>query len=179
MYYWEKRSHLGYYQAVKKILEDLSSKNKNLTLCDVGGADTPVVTWGSFAERYMVSVDPIEKKKMFPGVKYVINRYTEADVPDTDVTTCLQVLEHQPDHEIQEFVDTLMRKTRRTMVISVPYKWPKKDVGPFDGSYRPHYQDPVDEEKMLKWFGMEPTQTTLVSGGVRQKLTRMICVYRC
>ncbi len=54
-----------------------------------------------------------------------------------------------------------------TVIISVPYKWPK-------GAHPPHVQDPVDEAKLEAWTGRKPAETCIVHDGA----DRLIAVYR-
>ena len=55
----------------------------------------------------------------------------------------------------------------RRGVETVTYRWPA------DG-HDPHLHDPVDEEKLRRWTGVEPVETVMVDDGRR----RLIAVYR-
>ena len=76
------------------------------------------------------------------------------------------MLEHIPD--ARAFARKLL-ESADTLIVSVPYRWRK-------GRVKHHPNDPVDERKMLDWFGREPTYSyicTEVQGGER----RLICVF--
>lgn len=106
---------------------------------------------------------------MSRDVSYWIGNFMRYPVEKKfDVVTCFQVLEHLDDDVVEDFTRKLFHHTNRMLLISVPYKWAK-------GSCSEHKQDPVDEEKLLKWTGESPVFCQVVRDGTRD---RMICAYK-
>jgi hypothetical protein len=64
--YWDSRSHMNYYSTVREWIEELSPGE---IILDVGGKDTPVVTWGNFKRRYLL--DRMPQVKAYPGVEHL------------------------------------------------------------------------------------------------------------
>ncbi len=58
--------------------------------------------------------------------------------------------------------------TGRTVIITVPYKWPK-------GMCNAHVQDPVDEAKLELWTQRKPVETSIVADWGQE---RLIAVYQ-
>ena len=54
----------------------------------------------------------------------------------------------------------------RTAIVSVPYRWPSN-------AHDAHVHDPVDEEKLRSWTGLDPVETLIVDDGRE----RLIAVY--
>src|SRR5262245_51157936 len=81
-----------------------------------------------------------------------------------DLVICLQVLEHLPEAAL--FARKLV-ETVRTIIVSVPYKWPK-------GKCRWHLQDPVDETKLDGWMQKKPIDVSVVT----DREARMVAVYQ-
>ncbi|MCA9091091.1 MAG: hypothetical protein KDA90_20910 [Planctomycetaceae bacterium] len=138
MNYWYRRRHLKYYQTVRRWLEGMGPME---SLIDVGGWDTPVVTWGQFMRR--IAVDPRAPLEA-PGIETVCCRWEEF-VGNADVITCLQVIEHIDD--VVPFCRKL-RESAGTLIVSIPYKWRQ-------GSCASHKHDPVDEAKLNDWLGSD------------------------
>jgi 2-polyprenyl-3-methyl-5-hydroxy-6-metoxy-1,4-benzoquinol methylase len=82
-----------------------------------------------------------------------------------DLVTCFQVMEHVPD--AVSFARKIL-EIGQVAVVSVPYKWDK-------GKCKPHIHDPVDERKMLAWFGREPDFQYIATE--LHKVRRLIHVY--
>ncbi len=161
--YWQERQDALYYQAVRVLAAQLG-KHAN-SVIDVGSCGCPYLDWFPAIEK-KTSVD-LSKPYEAPGVSSVTSDFL-AWQPDGhyDLVLCLQVLEHVPD--AQAFAQKLL-STGKTVIASVPYKW-EKDRTPS------HVHDPVDEIKMLKWFGREPNYSyncREITSGVR----RLIHVY--
>jgi hypothetical protein len=162
-YYWAQRQGQIYYRVVEQLGLALS-KDKS-SILDVGSAGAPYLGW--FPEvPHRTSLDlhhPFEA----PGINSVTADFF-AWQPDRhyDLALCLQVLEHIPD--AKAFAQKLLASAD-TLIVSVPYLWRR-------GRVKHHPNDPVDEKKMLAWFGREPSYSyvcTEVQGGER----RLICVY--
>ena len=148
--YWESRCGLRYYARCRQMLESLGPRE---SILDVGPMDTPVAAWGQFERRYTVGPDA---RKPIDGVAAIIGLWP--DVADSmqlpvDVATCLQVIEHL--HETLSFAAALFDAARELVIISVPYKWPR-------GACAYHVHDPIDESKLARLVGREPTRFEIV-----------------
>ena len=162
--YWKKRKGSIYLYAAKKICERYGKEA--YTYVDVGSNGTPIIEWHRKRARKMVSVD-LRKPYIADGVESIKTNFFEFNPGfEFDMATCFQVLEHvsQP----QEFAQKLLQISK-VLVVSVPYQWES-------GRNKTHIQDPVDEEKMLGWFGRIPDFGYLATelNGVK----RLIQVYK-
>ncbi len=128
----------------------------------VGAGQADVVgALGSFHRRVMLDLNPIRPRR---GVDVVQADFREYRPPAAfDLVLCLQVLEHlaEPEAFARRLFDI-----GRTVIISVPYEWP-------EGAYPLHVQDPVDEAKLERWTGRQPTVTRIVA----DERERLIAVY--
>jgi len=150
--YWLPRSHCAYYNRVRSWLNSFSPGG---SLCDVGGHDTPVAAWGDFDSRTIVTKG--EVKNRLPHIKYHITDFMDYDPGQRfDVVTCLQVLEHLDDETVGKFADKLYETAKTALIVSVPYLWKK-------GVCDSHYQDPINWEKFIGWFGREPDDYAIVA----------------
>ena len=70
-----------------------------------------------------------------------------------DLAICLQVLEHVP--QVEAFARKLF-DISSSVLISVPYKWPK-------GNVKGHIHDPVDEAKLRSWTQRKPDYQIIVT----------------
>jgi len=148
--YYQNRKNLIYYKIIKEILYD---KMGDLII-DIGAMDTDTVLQGNFNKRIVINLEPVLNQ--IENVKYVIGDYLNIlPLPYADYVLCLQVLEHVKDPK--EFAQKLL-KQGGTIIVSVPYKWAI-------GACPWHVQDPVDDEKMYKWFSREPLWSKLVTEG--------------
>jgi hypothetical protein len=161
--YWEARKNFVYYQVVRIIATQLAEGAKSVL--DVGSAECPNLEWFPDAEQ-RTSLD-LRKPYVASGIKSVKSNYLSWEVDQQyDLVLCLQVLEHVPD--AGAFAQKLLA-SGKIVVASVPYKW-------HGGGVSTHVHDPVDEAKMLQWFGREPNFSyicTEISTGAK----RLICVY--
>jgi hypothetical protein len=141
--YYNPRAKLGYYQTVKRWLEELGSLD---SLLDVGCFDTPVATWGDFRHRYTVDH---RARPALSGVLPIVGDWPACShlVPQCDVVTCLQTIEHL-DNPLP-FTAALFAHARRAVILSLPYQWPA-------GHCSSHRQDPVTLEKIAGWAGRQP-----------------------
>jgi hypothetical protein len=159
MSYWQERSHYNYYQVVKQRLGYVKGKS----LLDIGSADTPVVTWGTF--RHRCTVDPHTRLPALPGVTRITGKWPLVDltgIPRPDVVTCLQVIEHIPDAQVMLFTERLLRF--KHLLISVPYMWPA-------GADPGHLQDPINLRKLIRLMhNTEPVWMRLVRDGSVMRL---------
>ena len=136
--YWESRRHMRYYRETVALVQRHCPNAASVL--DVGARDTPVASWFSWIPaRTAIDLDAVPR---VPGATNIRGDFL-AYAPEEpfDVVLCLQVLEHLDDPEA--FVRKLFA-VGRSVVISVPYRWPK-------GMVKDHVQDPVDERKLLAW----------------------------
>jgi 2-polyprenyl-3-methyl-5-hydroxy-6-metoxy-1,4-benzoquinol methylase len=132
-----------------------------------------VIDVGPGRSRILLDLDWIPEKtaidlKEMPRLEGVENIHRDflEYVSDKkyDLVLCLQVLEHLEDPDT--FAKKLL-KTGRTVIISVPYKWPK-------GACKWHLQDPVTEKKIKSWIGKDWADHRIVSD---EDGERIIVVY--
>ncbi len=158
--YWERRRHLLYYRAVIRLAREYVPSGAGVL--DVGANKADLLSELSwFDRRVALDVVPLPRRR---GIERVTIDFMEyrPDM-DYDLVLCLQTLEHIEDPG--PFARKLL-ETGKTVIISVPYKWPR-------GAYEPHVQDPVDEIKLLAWTGRQPTEFEVVANG----MDRLIAVY--
>jgi hypothetical protein len=130
---------------------------------DVGANETDILfELSGFTRRVALDIRFIPPRKGLETVVQDFHRYT----PPTrfDLVLCLQVLEHLDEPE--PFARKLF-ETGRTVIVSVPYRWPA-------GVVKGHVQDPVDEAKLLEWTGREPDEVCIAA----DRWKRLIAVYR-
>jgi hypothetical protein len=143
--YWENRSEFVYL-FVAKTISQLIASNANV-VADVGSNGTPILEW--FPEvplRYSVDLKKPYRAANIRSIKDDFLNWVPSR--KVNVLTCFQVMEHlaQPELFAQK-----MLSLADVCIVSVPYKW--------SAGISFHPQDPVDEEKMLAWFGREPNYT--------------------
>lgn len=158
--FYPGRKNHKYYTQVKKWLESYGPRD---SILDIGSADTPVASWGSFQHRYLMEANP-KWLPDFPGVIAINGRWPEDAglVPDrVEVVTCLQVLEHVID--VQPFVDAIFAAATHRVILSVPYKWPA-------GTCDTHIHDPIDRDKLRAWTRRKPTRSQVVADSGRDRL---------
>jgi SAM-dependent methyltransferase len=158
--HWKMRKHLKYYWEVVRLAKMYVPAGS--AMIDVGAGETDVVgALKGFDRRVMLDIHPIRPKR---GVEIVNTDFMEYR-PDTrfDLVLCLQVLEHL---ESPEAFARKLFEIGRTVIISVPYRWP-------EGAWPWHVQDPVDEAKLERWTGRRPTEIRIVA----DERERLIAVY--
>lgn len=163
--YWEGRKDSVYLQAAK----DLCAKYlvEGSSVLDVGSNRTPTLEWHRAKATRLVSVD-LRNPYRAPGVESIAGNFFDFDdAKPFGLVTCFQVLEHVPD--AHAFAQKLLA-TGKTVVASVPYKWPK-------GTCKWHIHDPVDEVKMMGWFGQAPIES-FIAVEPKNSAQRLIHVYR-
>jgi hypothetical protein len=162
----EKACKISYYKQSKALCERLVPAPHSVL--DVGSNGCPNLEWFPRAER-RVSVD-IELPYSGSGIENIRSDFLAYHPAERfELCTCLQVLEHID--EPAPFARHLLAVSRH-LVVSVPYMWP-------EGSSRWHVQDPVDEGKMLTWFGRPPDyQEIATEKRNTPKSRRMICYYQ-
>lgn len=162
--YWDGRRELKYYETVRHLLERLGPSG---SILDVGGWDTPVVTWGDFRRRYTCDLG---HNPRFPGVVSHVGDFLTWRPPELmDAVTCLQVLEHLPDGIAQRFGRRLL-VTGRTVIVSVPYLWPR-DAEP------DHVQDPIDLAKLERIMGRSSSFSSVIEDGPQGTRPRLVAIW--
>jgi hypothetical protein len=141
--YWENRSEFVYL-FVAKTISQLIASNANV-VADVGSNGTPILEWfPNVPFRYSVDLrKPYRAENIRSIKKDFLNWKPTRKV---NVLTCLQVMEHLAQPELFAIK---MLSLAEICVVSVPYMWPAE-------KNKYHLHDPVDEAKMLSWFGREP-----------------------
>lgn len=154
--YWQARKHLAYYGAVREELEALSPGG---SLLDVGGWDTEVVQWGTFARRYTCDLG---RDPGFPGVVAHVGDFLEWPLPERmSVTTCCQVLEHMDLDTARRFAAKLLAGTD-VLIITVPHQWPPREPS--------HILDPIDLPKLASIVRYHPLRHRIIADGKRERL---------
>jgi hypothetical protein len=149
--YYEQRKHYNYYRVLRQWIDELGPQQ---SILDIGPMDTPVATWGAFAERWTLGP---EARPHLPGVQAARGYWPTSakHVPlPVSVVTCCQVIEHLK--ETQEFSAALFAAATKCVIISVPYLWPA-------GACKYHVHDPIDESKLASLVGRAPDQSTIVT----------------
>lgn len=161
--YWEKREDDIYLFATRQICKRFCEKPERVL--DVGSNNTPILEWFRSSANTLVSLD-ISTPYQQSGITSLKADFLTYPIEDSyDLVTCFQVLEHIPN--ARAFAQKLL-SLAPIVVVSVPYMWPQ-------GACTEHVHDPVNEEKLLDWFGQVPIFKYLVTelNGVR----RLILVY--
>ena len=162
--YWKRRKHSVYLREVRRLVEELAPDARSIL--DVGSNGGDYLDWFGWAPQ-RVSID-IANPYSADGVDGIRADFLAYDFPERfDVCLCLQVLEHIPDAEA--FAQRLLASARHHVIVSVPYKWAA-------GRSPYHVHDPVDEAKMLTWFGRAPTYAKVARE--RRGTERLICRYQ-
>lgn len=162
--YWQKRKNSIYLYAAKQICRRKCGKPESVL--DVGSNATPTLEWHRKSAKRLVSLD-LRRPYVAEGVESLTCDFLEYEPGARfDLVTCFQVLEHVPDPAA--FAGKLLQ-VGRIAVVSVPYKWK-------EGRCKDHVHDPVDESKMLHWFGREPHFSYLAAE--LNGTGRLIHVYR-
>jgi len=161
---WEAHyNSLVYYHVVRVLVGHIGARAKSLI--DVGSAGYPYLDWFPHVGR-RVSLD-LKQPFVAPGIESITTDFLKFETDEVfDIATCFQVMEHVRDPK--GFAQKLL-KLGKTVVVSVPYKWEK-------GWAKTHIQDPVDEEKLLSWFGRKPN-FEYICREIRINRPRIIQVY--
>jgi hypothetical protein len=160
---WESRANSHYLAAVRRLAGERGAAAGSIL--DIGSDGCPYLDWFDWMPR-RVSLD-LERPYAGDRVGSVKAGVLAWEPRERfGIVLCLQVLEHIPD--AARFAQRLIAVVRRHVIVSVPYKWRA-------GRIPDHVHDPVDEAKVLRWFGREPDCSMIVSE--RGRLRRLICCY--
>jgi hypothetical protein len=142
--YWEGRKDDIYLLVARKMCEKFCQKPRKVI--DIGSNETPILEWFRSSAVELVSLD-LNAPYQGNGITSIKEDFLSYPIHQTyDLAICFQVLEHVPD--VAVFAKKLLTLAP-IVVISVPYRWTR-------GACDEHIHDPVDEEKLLKWFGKKP-----------------------
>lgn len=164
--YFSKRRNFLYYRYVEQIVSVLASDARSYL--DVGSSNAEYIErfrW--IPVRHTIDIrHPYSSPNV---VGFEQDFFTFQPEEKYDFVSCFQVLEHIPD--ATAFAQHLMQMADRVLV-SVPFLWPK-------GSCRHHVHDPVDLEKLSRWFGRTPDYSIVVEEPLRKlaKGRRLIAYY--
>ena len=165
--YWERREGARYFKEVRRLAH--SAAPGACSILDVGSNGCPYLDWFRHIPR-RVSLD-IETPYANSGIESIRADFFDYMPRERfDLVLCLQVMEHIPD--AGAFAQRLLA-VGRTVITSVPYKWaPEKCAGD-------HVHDPVDEAKMLGWFGRPPSVSFIAweRKGLRWRAPRLVSCY--
>lgn len=166
--YWKRRKQMLYYRYIQRIIKEIGASAQSMI--DVGSGNCPYLEWFDWIpERVSVDIRVPYSSEQVQGIQGDI---FQLEFPKLfDVCTCLQVLEHVPD--AGAFAKRLLQLAR-TVVVSVPYKWPNSPK-PTPG----HVHDPVDYAKLSSWMGRKADYKIIVeeplSSSPRRR--RLIAIY--
>lgn len=139
---------------------------QDAAVLDIGSNRMSTLSWHRKKARRLVSVDP-RSPFQGAGVESVAADFLDYPAAERfELLTCFQVLQHVRDPHA--FAQKLLA-TGETCVVSVPYKWPK-------GKCKWHLHDPIDELKLLGWFGKQPLERFIAREEGRDS-DRLIHVY--
>ncbi len=162
--YWRRRKDAIYLFATRQICRRFCESPSSVI--DVGSNRTPTLEWHRRTASHLVSLD-LRRPYVASGVESLTCDFFQYRPSRSfDLVTCFQVLEHVPDPA--PFAKKLI-ELGKVIVVSVPYKWKK-------GKCRYHLHDPVDQAKMLDWFGREPDFSYVARE--LNKVARLIHVYK-
>jgi hypothetical protein len=161
--YWAQRADAIYLQHVFYLGRVVGRNAKSIA--DVGSNGCPYLEWYDWIPR-RVSFD-LRNPYRSPNVESIEGDFLTANISKPfDLCLCLQVLEHIPD--VEAFAAKLLDVSDQ-VIVSVPYKWkPGKPNG--------HIHDPIDEDKILSWFGRAPNYQAIVAEPI-SRVKRLICYF--
>jgi len=140
---WERRQNLVYMHHVAAIVRFVARDAESIV--DIGTAGYPYLEWFDWIPR-KVSID-LKRPYRSAHVEGIKSDFLALSVTEKfDCALCLQTMEHVP--EAERFAKKLTEIASR-VIVSVPYLWAA-------GTVKGHVHDPVDEEKVERWFGRKP-----------------------
>ena len=152
--YWKNRKNMIYYKLLIEMVNKLNVK----TILDVGNGGCPYV------EKFNAEIiETTDQNNVYTSNKIngrLMNFMNWQSNIKYDLVTCLQVLEHI--NNVKAFISKLFEVSSKFIIISVPYKWPV-------GIELQHVHDPIDENKLLEWIGLEPIESVIATEKVRRR----------
>lgn len=164
--YWDKRSHMMYYQYVKYMVQALAADANSMI--DVGSSNAEYVeSFDWIPQRHTIDLENPYYSDRVQGFEMDFMQFQPTK--KYDFITCLQVLEHVPDPI--SFARKLF-DIGKNVLISVPYMWE-------ESSEAEHIHDPVDFDKLSLWTGRDPSYHIIVKEPLfnSSKSNRLICYY--
>ena len=148
--YVQRRQTQIYYRYVYRLVRGVAPRIDSIM--DVGSGKTSCLEQFDWIPiRKTIDIAHPYTSEFVGGIKA---DFLEYQVDERyDLVLCLQVLEHIP--QVEEFTQKLF-DVSRSVLISVPYKWPK-------GSTKGHIHDPVDEAKLRAWTRRKPDYQIIVT----------------
>ena len=142
--YLKKRERFLYYKYIRNIISICSVRANSIL--DVGSGSVDVISHLNADVKYSLDYEyPLYKD----GIVSVTGDFLKWEPTMTfDVVCCFQVIEHIKDAKL--FCEKLLALANDTVIVSVPYMW-DEDACP------EHVQDPINIDKLIGWFGLEPT----------------------
>ena len=159
--YEKSRAHLLYYKKVLSIIENNRKQYSYNSIIDVGGWKGAFVKSTQIPNKTILDLHKMEKDDNITRI--TANFLTHNTDIKYDIVTCLQVLEHIDDDNVEAFAKKLFELGGKCVIISVPYKWRK-------GASKHHLQDPVDEKKLFSWTSIVPDNQYIVTDNNRNRL---------
>lgn len=142
--YWSGRRDSIYYFVTRQICQRFCPHPASVI--DVGSNNTPILEWYRDRAQRLVSLDLLQPYRA-EGVEAIQTDFLGyRPAQKYSLAICLQVLEHVA--EAAAFAQKIL-EIADLAVVSVPYRWPA-------GTCEGHIHDPVDERKLLSWFGRPP-----------------------
>lgn len=158
--YWMSRRRLRYFRVVHRWV---NAVGPGRLLLDVGGANTPVVTWSQFEQR--IAVEPSSPYSGEDVSAHKQDWMTFVMTGHATVATCLEGLEHLSDERVAPFARKLLAHTEWA-IMSVPCLWLK-------GLRKHHLQDPVSPRKLIGWCGRKPVRSRIAQDGRLKRLVAL------
>ena len=156
--YVQRRQTQIYYRYVSRLVRGVAPQIDSIL--DVGSGKTSCLEKFDWIPiRKTIDLAHPYTSEFVEGIKADFLEY-EVD-EHYDLALCLQVLEHVP--QVEKFTQKLF-DVSRSVLISVPYKWPKGSVKlrRAPGGSCPPIHDPVDEAKLRAWTRRKPDYQIIV-----------------
>ena len=167
--YWSKRKNMMYYKYIDFLVKAFSMDAKDLL--DVGSANAEYIEqffW--IPQKFALDINRPYSSPNVIGIEEDFFKFNPNHV--YDFVICSQVLEHID--EVERFSRKLLSISKK-LLISVPYKWR-------ENTEEGHINDPVDLDKVMAWFGKEPSYHIIVEEPLRNKQVgkhrRLICLFQ-
>eukprot|EP00603_Paraphysomonas_imperforata_P005195 CAMPEP_0114417808 /NCGR_PEP_ID=MMETSP0103-20121206/3162_1 /TAXON_ID=37642 ORGANISM="Paraphysomonas imperforata, Strain PA2" /NCGR_SAMPLE_ID=MMETSP0103 /ASSEMBLY_ACC=CAM_ASM_000201 /LENGTH=228 /DNA_ID=CAMNT_0001586127 /DNA_START=271 /DNA_END=957 /DNA_ORIENTATION=+ len=194
----DRRDSMEYYKVLLQVID--SSPHRD-SIVDVGSGFPPFLRFvksvpsktvlAPYFANYarVVNNTGFTDWSLYPDHHVIQADFMQAEMPcvSFDIVLCSQVLEHIQD--AGAFMQKLLRVAPRTVIVSVPYKWPntnqlleqrlRRFITGAPPKVSHHKHDDIDEETLLRWSGgRQPDQSYVVrEEGHGRYSRRIIQVY--